>query len=125
MPYSPQTWENGEPGATAINATRLNHIEDGIAAVETDLTAALAAQTHDIADVTGLQAALDAKPDTIAEIPGLQTALDSKAEVIDDIPGLQNALDNKVATSTSGIKLDFGTVLPAAGQAGRLFVLIP
>lgn len=31
MDYTPQTWANGLGGATPLNATRLNHMEDGIA----------------------------------------------------------------------------------------------
>lgn len=123
MVYAKQTWANGPAGATPLNADRLNYMENGIEDVEADLTAALNTQTHPISEVTGLQAALDAKPDTIGEIPGLQAELDNKAETIADIPGLQTQLDNKVPTSTTGIKLDHGTSLPTAGQAGRLFVL--
>lgn len=34
MPYTKQTWVNGAAGVTPLNATRLNYIEDGIAAAQ-------------------------------------------------------------------------------------------
>jgi len=35
MAYERQTWADGEAGGTPITAARLNHIEEGIATVET------------------------------------------------------------------------------------------
>lgn len=35
MAYEPQEWADGEDGGTPITAERLNHIEQGIADVET------------------------------------------------------------------------------------------
>ena len=35
MAYEPQEWVNGKAGKTPVSAARLNHIEQGIAAVET------------------------------------------------------------------------------------------
>ena len=51
----------------------------------------------------------------ISEITGLQTALTN----------LTNTVATKVNTSTAGTRLDYGTSLPAPGNAGRIFVVIP
>ena len=37
MVYSKQTWVNGVSGGTPINATRLNHVEDGVLEVSTEV----------------------------------------------------------------------------------------
>lgn len=34
MSYDLQTWTNGQPGGTPLSATRLQHIEDGLAALD-------------------------------------------------------------------------------------------
>jgi hypothetical protein len=53
MAYSKQTWADGSTGNTPINATRLQHMEDGIADatpswVLSTLEAALGAMAHPI-----------------------------------------------------------------------------
>ncbi|AER47669.1 head fiber protein [Mycobacterium phage Dori] len=49
MPYTKQTWADGQAGNTPITAARLNHIEDGVAAAT---TAAEAADTVTAANIT-------------------------------------------------------------------------
>lgn len=44
MAYSKQTWSNLPSKTTPINATRLNHMEDGIEAANTEATTTSAGQ---------------------------------------------------------------------------------
>ena len=44
MAYSKQTWSNLPSKTTPINATRLNHMEDGIEAANTEATTTTAGQ---------------------------------------------------------------------------------
>jgi len=68
MAYSKQTWTNDDP-ATPLNATRMGHIEDGIAAADSAAAsaqskadaAAPADHTHSMDDVDGLSSALGSK----------------------------------------------------------------
>lgn len=44
MAYEPQSWADGEAGGTPLSAERLNHLEQGVAQVESDLGDALEAK---------------------------------------------------------------------------------
>lgn len=44
MAYSKQTWSNLPSKTTPINATRLNHMEDGIESANTEATTSAAGQ---------------------------------------------------------------------------------
>lgn len=58
MTYSKQTWNDYSTGGTPISADRLNHMEDGIAASDTGITAHLAdtVDAHDASAISLLDA---------------------------------------------------------------------
>ena len=62
MAYSKQTWSNLPSKTTPINATRLNHMEDGIEAANTEATTTSAGQMS-AADKIKLNALAQAEVD--------------------------------------------------------------
>lgn len=91
MAYTKQTWTNDDP-ATPLSATRLTHIEDGIAGADSTATSAQSAadaaapadHKHDAADVTtGTFAAGRIPAVAQSKVTGLTDALDAKADDAD------------------------------------------
>lgn len=66
---------------------------------------------------TNVEAALD-------ELDAEKAAI-SHTHTEANVTNLVTDLAARVITATSGLRIDRGTVLPAAGNAGRLFVLVP
>ncbi|ORL15422.1 glycosyl hydrolase family 28-related protein [Prescottella equi] len=90
MPYDKQTWTNGPEGRTPISASRLNHLEDGVA------SRADAVHTHLPVDVTGFDAAVDARVRDKVSVFGVNVR-DFGAvgnAVTDDTAAIQAAIDS-------------------------------
>lgn len=121
-----------------------------IANLTTDLAGkANTNHTHTIADVTNLQSSLDAKANasatvnltgnqsiagtkTFTSFPVLPTGMPTggtqaaSKDYVDVTTNSLTATDvGAVKTSSAGMQLDYGTSLPAAGTAGRFFIVIP
>lgn len=78
MPYLKQTWADGSGGGTPVNAERLNHIEDGIEAIDLAVTAA--------ADVTFTPAGTIGATDVQAALEELDNDV---LELDNDVAGAQ------------------------------------
>lgn len=87
MTYSKQTWNDYSTGGTPISADRLNHMEDGIAASDTGITAHLA----DTAD------AHDASAISLLDTGGYFTATDVEA-FGQELPSLYGARPRHLVT---------------------------
>lgn|SRR5690606_731489 len=144
MAYSKQTWVNGEAGATPLSAARLNHLEDGVAAVDAALT-----DKQDAGDyVTGaeLSSELASKADashthvpgdisgtlSTSQIPSLAASKITSGTFAEArIPTLAQSkvtdLEADLAarpTSAQITSIAYGTELPGTVVDGQLFHVI-
>jgi hypothetical protein len=77
---------------------------------------------NDAADTITISTTATAN-DTNANLRNRSTHTGTQA--ISTVSGLQTALDGKAGAFTPGMSWGYGTTLPAAGQAGRFFILVP
>lgn len=120
MSYTKQTWADGSAGGTPLSATRLNHIEDGLANVydKTESDARYANET-DLAPVAtaGTYTSLTAKPT-------LGTAAALNVGVASGVAGLGS--DGKLPVAQLGgsrlIVLAAADPVPAGTVAGTVIL---
>lgn len=114
MAYAKQTWQNGTSGGTPINATRLNHMEDGIAAAADDAAQALAGVTN--ATAVAHTAAEDAAAAAASAASAAGTASTAASTVSTAASNASTALTNANRALTNAATAD-GKAVTADNKA--------
>ena len=90
-PYSPTQWVDGT--APAINATNLNHIENGIKEVS---DAVIALEGYDLDAILDRLTSLEGQVNAIQiDVDALKVAPPVHSHIIGDVSDLQTSLDGK------------------------------
>lgn len=128
--YTKQTWINGSSGGTPLNATRLNHIEDGVAASAPTPDSTLdgkpvkwnettktfeeyvpdtTALDSEITNRTNADSALSGRLDTLEADPTTQTAVNNVITSLNSETSARQSADSSLDSRVSALEAGGGT----------------